>query len=150
MYLACSRLPRSRESRFIRKPESHRHLKDRESHKMNRTCFLARIRVSSVAVTIALLSSVFPVHAESARMELSVDASQVSRRILHVKMKIPAAPGPITLVYPKWIPGEHGPVPSMTLWGSSSGPVRPPCLGSETVSICMRFILKHPRRPVKY
>ena len=66
--------------------------------------------MSSVAVTIALLSSVFPLRAESARLEVSVDASQVSRRILHVKMKIPAAPGPITLVYPKWIPGEHGPV----------------------------------------
>jgi predicted metalloprotease with PDZ domain len=66
--------------------------------------------VSSIAVTIVLLSSVFPLHAESARLELSVDASQVSRRILHVKMNIPAAPGPMTLVYPKWIPGEHGPV----------------------------------------
>jgi predicted metalloprotease with PDZ domain len=52
---------------------------------------------------------VFPLHAESPRLELSVDASQVSRRILRVKMNIPAAPGPLTLVYPKWIPGQHSP-----------------------------------------
>jgi predicted metalloprotease with PDZ domain len=65
--------------------------------------------VSWVAAPIVFLSSVSPLHAESPRMELSVDASQVSRRILRVKMKIPAAPGPITLVYPKWIPGQHSP-----------------------------------------
>src|SRR5205085_1005207 len=25
------------------------------------------------------------------------------------KLSIPVEPGPLTLVYPKWIPGEHGP-----------------------------------------
>jgi predicted metalloprotease with PDZ domain len=28
---------------------------------------------------------------------------------LHARLSIPVAPGPLTLVYPKWIPGEHGP-----------------------------------------
>src|SRR5207244_3212681 len=27
----------------------------------------------------------------------------------HAHMTIPVNPGPLTLVYPKWIPGEHGP-----------------------------------------
>ncbi|PYQ66543.1 MAG: peptidase M61 [Acidobacteria bacterium] len=40
---------------------------------------------------------------------LSLDASQVAQRILHVQSEIPVAPGPLTLLYPKWIPGEHGP-----------------------------------------
>jgi predicted metalloprotease with PDZ domain len=40
---------------------------------------------------------------------LFLDASQVTQRILHVRSEIPVAPGPLTLLYPKWIPGEHGP-----------------------------------------
>ncbi len=40
---------------------------------------------------------------------LSLDASQAAQRILHVHSEIPVAPGPLTLLYPKWIPGEHGP-----------------------------------------
>jgi predicted metalloprotease with PDZ domain len=40
---------------------------------------------------------------------LSLDASQAAQRILHVHSEIPVSPGPLTLLYPKWIPGEHGP-----------------------------------------
>lgn len=40
---------------------------------------------------------------------LKVDARDVSRRVLHATLHIPAQPGALTLVYPKWIPGEHGP-----------------------------------------
>jgi predicted metalloprotease with PDZ domain len=29
--------------------------------------------------------------------------------MLHARLAIPVRPGPLTLVYPKWIPGEHGP-----------------------------------------
>lgn len=39
---------------------------------------------------------------------LSVDASDAPRRIFRVRESIPVAPGPLTLAYPKWIPGEHG------------------------------------------
>ncbi len=42
-------------------------------------------------------------------IKLSVDASEAARRIFHARMTIPAKPGPMTLVYPKWIPGEHAP-----------------------------------------
>ena len=45
---------------------------------------------------------------------LNVDARDVSQRILHATLHIPAAPGPLTLVYPKWIPGEHGPTGPIT------------------------------------
>ena len=40
---------------------------------------------------------------------LSVDATGASRKLFHAHMTIPVTPGPLTLVYPKWIPGEHGP-----------------------------------------
>jgi predicted metalloprotease with PDZ domain len=40
---------------------------------------------------------------------LKVDARDASQRILHATLHMPARPGPLTLVYPKWIPGEHGP-----------------------------------------
>jgi hypothetical protein len=40
---------------------------------------------------------------------LVVDATDAPRKILHAQMQIPASPGTLTLYYPKWIPGEHGP-----------------------------------------
>jgi predicted metalloprotease with PDZ domain len=43
-------------------------------------------------------------------IQLSVDASEVSRKVIHVREVIPAAPGALTLHYPKWIPGRHRPV----------------------------------------
>src|SRR5512137_399555 len=45
----------------------------------------------------------------AASITLNVDARDVSRRVLHAALHLPARPGPLTLVYPKWIPGEHGP-----------------------------------------
>src|SRR5579863_5239345 len=40
---------------------------------------------------------------------IAVDASDAPRKIFHAKLTISAAPGTLTLYYPKWIPGEHGP-----------------------------------------
>jgi len=40
---------------------------------------------------------------------LSVDATDAPRKIFHAQLNIPATPGTLTLLYPKWIPGEHGP-----------------------------------------
>jgi predicted metalloprotease with PDZ domain len=40
---------------------------------------------------------------------LLVDASRAGDGIMSVREHIPAAPGSFTIVYPKWIPGEHGP-----------------------------------------
>ena len=42
-------------------------------------------------------------------ISLSVDATDAPRRILHAQEIITARPGPLTLMYPEWIPGEHGP-----------------------------------------
>ncbi|HTS55929.1 MAG TPA: hypothetical protein VMH03_00185 [Terriglobales bacterium] len=49
---------------------------------------------------------------------LSVDATTAARKIFHAQLTIPASPGTLTLYYPKWIPGEHGPTgPIETLAG---------------------------------
>src|SRR5271156_2440587 len=42
-------------------------------------------------------------------ISLTIDATQTPQKILHVHEVIPVKPGPLTLYYPKWIPGEHGP-----------------------------------------
>ncbi|HWZ52616.1 MAG TPA: hypothetical protein VNW54_14240 [Granulicella sp.] len=42
-------------------------------------------------------------------ISLHVDLTDAPRKILHATEELPVQPGPLTLVYPKWIPGEHGP-----------------------------------------
>jgi predicted metalloprotease with PDZ domain len=42
-------------------------------------------------------------------ISLTIDATQTPQKILRVHMVLPVKPGPLTLYYPKWIPGEHGP-----------------------------------------
>lgn len=42
-------------------------------------------------------------------LTLDVDASDVARRVQNVRERIPVRPGPLTLWYPKWIPGNHAP-----------------------------------------
>ena len=43
------------------------------------------------------------------QITLMVDARQAGRNFIHSHLSIRAKPGPLTLVYPKWIPGEHSP-----------------------------------------
>lgn len=42
-------------------------------------------------------------------IELEVDARDIDRRIQRVRQRIPVVPGPLTLWYPQWIPGNHSP-----------------------------------------
>src|SRR5690242_2481669 len=42
-------------------------------------------------------------------IRLEVDASDTSRGIYRVVETIPVRPGPLTLLYPQWLPGNHGP-----------------------------------------
>src|SRR5215510_13180552 len=45
----------------------------------------------------------------SATIRLEVDASEISRKLLHAREEIPVRPGHLALWYPKWIPGTHAP-----------------------------------------
>ncbi len=50
-------------------------------------------------------------------IKLSVDLTDAPRNIYHTKLTIPVKPGPLTLVYPEWIPGNHrpaGPIANVT------------------------------------
>ncbi|HYV12506.1 MAG TPA: hypothetical protein VE980_16525 [Pyrinomonadaceae bacterium] len=62
-----------------------------------------------VLILALLVCSGSTAFAQAVSIKLSVDASQAARNILHTKFTIPARPGPLTLFYPKWIPGEHSP-----------------------------------------
>ncbi|MBB4126504.1 putative metalloprotease with PDZ domain [Xanthomonas translucens] len=42
-------------------------------------------------------------------LKIDVDATDLAHRIFRVRTTIPAAPGPMTLLYPQWIPGNHSP-----------------------------------------
>ncbi|HKW74599.1 MAG TPA: hypothetical protein VJN64_03670, partial [Terriglobales bacterium] len=52
--------------------------------------------------------------APSQPVKLMVDATHAPEKILHAELQIPVQPGELTLVYPKWIPGEHGPTGPIT------------------------------------
>jgi predicted metalloprotease with PDZ domain len=51
----------------------------------------------------------FAVSASAAPIVLHVDATGAPSNVFHAHLTIPAAPGAMTLYYPKWIPGEHSP-----------------------------------------
>ncbi len=50
-----------------------------------------------------------PSQSPSGPIRLMVDATRAPEKILHAQLQIPVSAGPLTLFYPKWIPGEHGP-----------------------------------------
>ena len=57
----------------------------------------------------ALLSVSCVAFGETGEISLTVDATMTPEKIVRTRESIPAKPGPLTLYYPKWIPGEHGP-----------------------------------------
>ena len=62
-----------------------------------------------LAVLCPALLSISAWSAAPPDITISVDATNAPRKIFHASLKIPAAPGDLTLYYPKWIPGEHAP-----------------------------------------
>jgi len=71
-------------------------------------------------VQLGLAFTVFtlaPRAASQPQITLQVDATQIQLKIVRVRMEMAVQPGPLTLYYPKWIPGEHspdGPIDSVT------------------------------------
>src|SRR5215472_8773999 len=45
----------------------------------------------------------------AADLTVRVDAREIARRHVHTDMSLAVKPGALTLVFHKWIPGEHGP-----------------------------------------
>jgi predicted metalloprotease with PDZ domain len=69
----------------------------------------SRRAVLHFTLTANLLAAASMVWAETRPIELAVDATDAPRGIFHSRLVIPAAPGPLTLAYPKWVQGEHAP-----------------------------------------
>jgi len=69
----------------------------------------SRRAVCFFCLVVLLLASSEAFAANAPTITLSVDASAAPRKLIHAQLRIPAVPGTLTLYYPKWIPGEHGP-----------------------------------------
>jgi predicted metalloprotease with PDZ domain len=65
--------------------------------------------VRSVSLAVLIFLTSFAAAQSILRERLRVDATDAPRNILHSTVTIPVAPGKVTLVYPKWIPGNHRP-----------------------------------------
>ena len=67
----------------------------------------SKIRCASAGLIAAVAGSIAV--AQTAPITLNVDLRDSPRKILHATEEMPVTAGPLTVVYPKWIPGEHGP-----------------------------------------
>ncbi|TMA22586.1 MAG: M61 family metallopeptidase, partial [Deltaproteobacteria bacterium] len=63
----------------------------------------------AIALVAALSLSLVAPTARALDFTVSVDARDVARGLLHVTQSFPARSGTLSLSYPRWIPGEHGP-----------------------------------------
>ncbi|MFN2529873.1 MAG: M61 family metallopeptidase [Pyrinomonadaceae bacterium] len=79
-----------------------------------RLLLLFQLSLLTLTITTIAPSLVLGQVAPPAPILIDVDATDAPRKILHAKLTFPAKPGPITLLYPKWIPGEHGPTGPVT------------------------------------
>jgi len=68
-----------------------------------------RSRLPILVFELAILGAVTALAQPAATIDLTVDATQAPQKILHSRMVMPVAPGPLTLYFPKWIPGAHQP-----------------------------------------
>ena len=76
-----------------------------------------RFRCLLVVVALVLSGAGQLVGQSGPVVNLSVDATHASEKIIRARVVMPARPGPLTLYYPKWIPGEHepsGPIGNVT------------------------------------
>jgi predicted metalloprotease with PDZ domain len=71
--------------------------------KLSRTLGAVCVTVLAISTLAAVAPATPPI------VTIAVDATSAPRKIFHASLKIPAAPGDLTLYYPKWIPGEHAP-----------------------------------------
>jgi predicted metalloprotease with PDZ domain len=80
---------------------------------LNSRLLLASIASAAVGVASLIARAEIPAPRTGdytpGELKISVDATDVAHRIFSVHETIPVAPGPLTLLYPQWIPGTNGP-----------------------------------------
>src|SRR5579872_4245896 len=70
------------------------------------------VRVARKSLLLLLFPLAFLTSAlaqNTTTIRLSADLRDAPRRIFHAHLVLPVRPGPMALLYPKWIPGEHAP-----------------------------------------
>ncbi len=67
-----------------------------------------------LAFLLALLAAPLAAAQTGKTISLTVDATESPRKMLHAHLVIPVQSGPLTLYFPKWIPGAHGPTGPIT------------------------------------
>src|SRR6476659_3834245 len=74
--------------------------------------------VPLLCATVPLLTLAISAHAQApaahtaaypGTVSLDIDATDLSHRIFHAHERIPVQAGPLTLLYPRWLPGNHSP-----------------------------------------
>jgi predicted metalloprotease with PDZ domain len=69
-----------------------------------------RIQESAILIfLISVLSCSVKAATRPGVIRVDVDATQAPQRILHTHLTVPVQPGPLTLLFPEWVPGEHMP-----------------------------------------
>lgn len=81
--------------------------------------FVEAVRMPRLSVlAVASLSFVLPLAASAqapaagaaaGTLTVEVDATDLQRNVFHTRQRVPVVPGPLTLLYPQWIQGNHSP-----------------------------------------
>jgi predicted metalloprotease with PDZ domain len=70
--------------------------------------------ISLFAHALLMALALAPQASAATVMTVFVDATDAHRGVFHAHLTVPATGGPLTVVYPKWIPGEHMPTGPLT------------------------------------
>ena len=72
-----------------------------------------RASLASVLIACAIPGAA----AVATPISVAVDAREAPRGIMTAHLRLPVSPGPLTLVYPRWLPGRHSPQGPLTSLG---------------------------------
>lgn len=69
--------------------------------------------------TLALAASTIPIPEPTKTsypgiLKLDIDVADIERKIHKARLSIPVSPGPLTLLFPQWLPGHHSPNGNIT------------------------------------
>lgn len=74
-------------------------------------------RLRTLVCFVAVLVMAAPVALSGETISVTVDATRTQQKLLRTHLVIPVSAGPLTLYYPKWLPGNHrasGPINNVT------------------------------------
>jgi predicted metalloprotease with PDZ domain len=80
----------------------------------------AFLRRSTIALPLLLTAGLAAAQSpsiQSTPIQITADLSEAPRKLYHAEIELPVKPGPLTLITPEWIPGNHrptGPVDDIT------------------------------------